>query len=489
MIEEFPAEWLLYLRKSKGYAGIARQRAATTAMIERRGGRVVLEFEDADKTAYRNTHHDLDAPLPPRPRFDAMLAEMAKRPGVGVAAWHADRLGRDPDEASAIILACRRDGGHLVATKAGGDYDCTNNNGRSHLRDDINKAHDEVDHGVERMLEAKAEAVTEGRWLGGPRPFGWTVQADGALVLHDAEAKAIAAACDAVLAGATLVAVTRQWHAAGLTGTRGGLQAPEAVRKILLRPRNAGLMEHRGQVTGKASWPSIVDEDTWRAIRALLTDPARKMSPGPAPRWLMTGIALCGACGATVLIGCRGGSRQPSYRCSKSQRKLPRRAGPHVCRAAAAVDAYVRALVIGRLQQDDASALLRPDHSGERGELLRQDDELRALYDEQWQLYQAKAITARELTEGRAQISARRSQARERLAALAAADAVAPFLADPEGAWDAAPLDRRQALVSALMHVTILAAPPPGALRPVGVPSFDPDSVDVRWARRLPSDS
>ena len=290
MIEAFPAEWLLYLRKSVGYAGIARQRAATTAYVERRGGRVVDggEFSDADSTAFRKTHRDNDAPLPPRPDFDSMLAEAARRPGIGIAAWHADRLGRDPEATEILIRACRR-GGHLISTTRGGDYDVTTANGRKHLRDDINAATHEVDHNTERLVEAKAEAAGEGRWLGGPRPFGWAVLDDGSLALHGTEAAAIRRACDDVLAGGTLVGVKRDWHAAGLTGTRGGLQAPEAIRKILLRPRNAGLMEHRGQVGGAGQWPAIVDEDRWRAVCAVLTDPGRKTSPGPAPRWLMTG--------------------------------------------------------------------------------------------------------------------------------------------------------------------------------------------------------
>src|SRR6266700_1203017 len=112
-----PADWFTYLRKSVGYAGISRQRTSTADHLASRGGRVMREFSDADRTAFR---HDIDAPLPPRPDFDAMLAAMAANPGVGIAAWHADRLGRDPEAAEILIRACRR-GGHLISTTRGGD--------------------------------------------------------------------------------------------------------------------------------------------------------------------------------------------------------------------------------------------------------------------------------------------------------------------------------------------------------------------------------
>lgn len=486
MIYDVPAGWLLYLRKSVGRAGISRQRVITAGHLAKGGGTVSAEFVDADRTAFRHDRDDIDAPLPPRPGFDALLAEMARRPGIGVAAWHIDRLGRDPEAAEILIRACRR-GNHLVRTASGGDYDVTTANGRARLRADISAATYEVDHAVERMVAAKAEAAALGQWLGGPRPFGWR-PAGGALELDPRESELVARACSAVLAGVSLSAIAREWHAAGVTGSRGGRQAPEAVRKVLMRPRNAGLMEHRGQLAPGAQWPAIVDEPTWRAVRAVLSDPSRRVSPGPAPRWLMTGIALCGACGATVLIGCRGGSRAPSYRCSKSQRKLPRRPGAHVCRDAAQVDAYVTYLAVGRLKQDDAAALLRADHSEKRAALMAERAKIEARRAEQWRLYQDGVITDWEVRQGRDQLARQDDEVRRQLDGLQSADALAPFLADPERAWAAADLSVRQAVVSALMHVTILPAPPPGALRPVGVPSFDPRLVDVRWARRLPSD-
>jgi hypothetical protein len=76
------------------------------------------------------------------------------------------------------------------------------------------------------------------------------------------------------------------------------------------------------------------------------------------------------------------------------------------------------------------------------------------------------------------------------LRAVEAGDVIAPFLGDPEGTWQRAPLELKRAVVSALMHVTLMPGAkfsrPPGWKQGDG--QFDPRLVDVRWARRLPSD-
>ncbi|WP_371869921.1 recombinase family protein [Mycobacterium kubicae] len=40
------------------------------------------------------------------------------------------------------------------------------------------------------------------------------------------------------------------------------------VSNFLRKPRNAGLRDHNGVVVGKGTWPALVDEDTWRAVKA-----------------------------------------------------------------------------------------------------------------------------------------------------------------------------------------------------------------------------
>lgn len=494
-----PFEWLLYLRKSAGYAGITRQRSSTTDHLAGRGGKVIGdgEFSDADRTAFR---HDIDAPLPPRPKFDALLAAMAAHPGVGVAAYHADRLGRDPESAEILIRAARR-GGHLISTPRGGDYDVTTANGRDHLRTDIQRATHEVDHNTERLVDAKAEYAAEGRYLGGLRPFGWRPGGEvGVLVLDDAEAGAIRKGCADILAGVSTRAIARAWNDAGLTGTGGGRWTTSTVHKVLSRPRNAGLMEHHGQIVDlglddagkpkRALWPAIVGEETWRPVAAILSDPSRMANKGSTrASSLLSGIALCGGCGLTVVAGksAEGTSR---YRCSRHVRGLPTRPGPHASRKCADIDELIEYLAVGRMKQDDAAQLLQADRREERDALLGKRSVLEAKNRRDFELREQEILTDLEFAAARRTVREQLAEVDAKLKGIQQADAVAPFLGSPQRAWANAVLDQRRALVSALMHVTLLPGAkfsrPPG-WKP-GDGQFDPRLVDVRWARGLPSD-
>jgi site-specific DNA recombinase len=484
-----PDEWLLYLRKSVGYTGIGRQRTATTDYLAGMGGRVAGdgEFSDADKTAYR----DILAPAPPRPGFDGLLAEMARRPGIGVAAWHADRLGRDPEAGETLARACAR-GRHLIATRAGGIYDVTTANGLKHWRDDINAAAHEVGHNTERVLEAMAEIRAQGRWGGGRVPFGWrldraAVDGDGeplkgVLILDEAEAALIREAAVDVLGGLSLYAVARRWNEAGAAGRR---WTHVTVRQVLTRPLNASLLALGGTVIGEGGWPAILGKDAHRAICSYLSSPSRRVTTGPARRHLLSGIAVCGACGAPLAIGGTGSRKQ--YRCRPHSRGLA--AGSHAGRLAARLDEFAAALAKGRLKREDAALLLRADHGEQRRALLAREVELQADHDALWPMWRRKVITDAELTSGRAEVTADLERVRARLAELDQADVLAPMLADPEAAWERADISVKRAVVAALMYITVF---PSRQGRPAGIPRgepwFDVDSIDVRWVRRLPSD-
>lgn len=476
-----PDEWFAYLRKSKGRTGISRQRVITTAHLARKGGKVRAEYIDTDSTAYALPGQ----PPPPRKDFARLLADLSRNPGIGIAAWHADRILRNPEETETLIRACLA-GGHLIETARGGTYDVSNANGRKRLRDDANDAAAEVDHNRERILAMKAEQAADGRWNGGPRPFGFRVDNDapGGLVPDAREAALARAACEGILAGtATLYSIAPEWHDAGATGTKGGYLSAVNIRKILIAPRSAGLMTDGSP----ASWPAIIPEPRWRALCAVLGDESRRKGPGPQRSHLLTGIGLCGECGCPVIAA--PGDRGPRYRCSAVTRQLPgRREGRHITAHLEQADAFAAALAVGRMKLPDAALLLRADHSAERGGLLDADAAQQALYDEQWHLYRAKAINARELSQGRGEIDAERAGIRARLDALDEADALAPFLADPEGAWETAPLHQRRGLVAGLMHMTFFHARRGRPRTGSSVPYFDVDAIDVRWRRRLPSD-
>lgn len=488
-------EYVTYARKSNGRKAVPRQKALIAQMIEREGGTILADFTDRDSTAFAKP----GAGRPKRDDFERMLTLLGTRTGLRIAAYHADRLLRNSEDTAALIKVCAANS-HLIETHAGGIYDLSTANGRRRLRDDASSAEYEVDHGRERVLAAKDESASAGLWLGGRRPLGWETDPDpvdedgqplldedgeplkGVLRLRPAESDKIRDACTSILAGTSLSSIAREWNAAGMTGTSGASWTGNEVRRVLLRARNAGLMEHRGKVTGKASWPPIVDETTWRAVRAILTDPKRHTTPGPARQHLLSGLARCGTCGGPMIcttVGHGRGAKRTVYRC----RKAAEGDSGHVARDSAALDAFITGVVIERLKRPDAARVLLRKQVSSLPDLYRQKADLETAMKTSNELRRQGLLTPAEFGEERAEHQEQMDQLDNRIAEAEIADVLAPAVRDPEGTWATAALDQRRAIIDALMTITVH---PQGRGRPKGwkpgMPYFDasPEVIEIR---------
>lgn len=458
-----PTAIALYLRMSQDRTGaglgIDRQRADCHAYAERRGWSVTAEFVDNDTSASSGK---------PRPGYRQMLAAVDSGTVDGVIAWDLDRLHRRPTELESFIT--RADARGLALGTVSGDVDLGTAAGRLHARIMGSVARHEIEHKSERQTAAARQAASLGKPTGGPRPFGY---ATGGTELDKREAGAVRRAYADLLAGVSLREVARQWNAAGLTTSRAGQWGATQVRAVLLRARNAGLRTYRGEVVGRAQWPGIVDEPTWRAAVALISDPARKTSPGFATRWLLSGLARCGVCGQTVTSAgtariWQDGERRTVYRCRSRQ---------HVARDAVPVDDLVVRVVIGRLSRPDAAGLLDDRDAPDAAALVTEAGTVRARLDELAAAYAAGAVDLRQLTTASDALRARlRSVEAEQASSRRVP--VLGALVDTEDVaevWHALPFERQRAVVDLLVEVTI---------EPVteqGPRVFDPSLVRIRW--------
>ncbi|WP_219467771.1 recombinase family protein [Nonomuraea rhizosphaerae] len=477
-------DYVLYLRRSKGRAGIARQRRDCTTHAARIGGRIVAEFVDADRTAFVK----VGAGPARRDRFTAMLDELRsdrRAQPLGVLAWHADRLDRDIGSGEALLSVCAQ-GKHPVETARSGSYDLSTPTGRKRFRNDIVDAQYEVDHMIERIEAAKVESAQEGRWLGGRRPFGY--EADGVTV-RPAEAAEVVRASEALLSGASLHAIMRDLNARAIPTSTGGKWLAVSVAAMLRRPRNAGLMEHRGEIVGKAEWPAIVPEETWRGVVALLNDPERRTSPGPGRRWLGSGLYECGVCvddgRDDAFMVCAtagmsmGGVRStvPAYRCADGRK--------HVARYAVHLDKYVEAVAVEWLSQPGAVAAFegRSDDGAARARVLEREA-LRVRDEEAAEMFAEGLMTKAQLIKANQKTAQRRAELDQADTAAARVTALGPFRQgeSAQAVWDGLDLDRKRTVLREIMRVIVL---PAGKGRPRGwTPEygkewgyFDPDAI------------
>ena len=282
-----------------------------------------------------------------------------------------------------------------------------------------------------------------------------------------------------LLSGVPLAGIARDWNAAGLRsgqtrwkeGEKGQPSSwkPDTVRLVLKNPRNAGKRAYRREVVAEAQWPAIVPEETWRAVCALLNDRRRYPGGGVLTQALLTGIAVCGVCRATVHAGgARPGVR--GYRCSGSN--------GHVARQAQPVEDYVELVLIERLRQPDAAGAFvrRRDPSPDMDAVRLEATTLRSRLDDHAIDFADGTLTA-------SRLKAITARLRERIAALEAQmadagrlDVLRPLVEakDVETAWNSLPMPRRRAVIDLLMTVTIHS---PGR----GVRSFRPETVGIDW--------
>lgn len=469
-----PRTAAIYARISQDRAGagvgVDRQLADCRQLAERLGWTVGAVHTDNDISAYSGK---------PRPGYRALLADLSAGRVDAVLVWHTDRLHRSPVELEEWIAVCEPRG-IATHTVQAGTLDLATPSGRMVARMLGSAARYESEHKGERVRAARRQAAQEGRYSGGKRPFGF--EADG-VTLRPTEVAEIVKAADALLAGAGLRSVVRAINERGIPTTfNAGTWSPRSFKDVMLRPRNAGLATYRGEIVGPASWPAILPEEQWRAVVALLTDPARRTTPvGAAVRWLGSGLYVCSTCHLPRLRVSTSGQKSPAYRCN-ARESLPQQTG-HVSRAARPLDEYVERIIVERLTRPDAVELLAADQDGADTTAMHAEAlTLRQRLDQLADAHADGEVTLSQLTRSTARMRARLDAIDVELAAAAAGDPLAGLIGSesPAAMWATLDIGRRRAVLDALMTVTVL--PRTGKRGPNGQ-RFDPDGVRIEWKR------
>jgi DNA invertase Pin-like site-specific DNA recombinase len=431
--------------------GVQRQLKACRDLADRLGLQVAEVIEDNDLSATRANVV--------RPGFERLLKMAA---GTVVIVWHTDRLVRKLTDLERVI-----DTGLSVHAVEAGAVDLSTASGRAVARTLTTWAQFEGEHRLARQKLAQSQALAAGRRSGGRRPFGFSIP-NMEPIAEEAEAVRLGYAM--LLRGEKLTAIARAWNEQGLrTPQSGAAWSGDIVRRTLKLATHAGLRSHKGRIVGDAAWPGIVDRATWEAAQAILADPSRRANhKGTAPE-LLTGVARCGVCGATINAG---GARQGEpglYRCS---------AVPHLGRRRAPIDAYV----LERVSEELESLAVFPGRSTSGTAIdPALGAELEALERQLDTLAEDLELSTRVLAKRTAAIEARIQDLRDLIGSQATAP-VGPLQADLDALLDEIaaagglanlPVEtQRRAVQFSQAEITIHA---PGR----GVRNFDPSTVSV----------
>ncbi|WP_333767724.1 recombinase family protein [Streptomyces sp. IBSBF 2435] len=502
--------------------GVDRQEKVCRERADRNGWEVIAVLIENDVSAYSGAA---------RPKYQQLLDMLGTGEANAVLALSGKRLQRNWRDAFAFLdLAEERD--IAIDTIKAGAFNLNTAEGRGQARRAAVDAQEESEEIGERVRDAKLDNVREGTYRGGPRPFGYE---DGGMVVRSllcpgcgatdgfasdracgacgaaavntegSEAWRIEQAMDALIAGDSLRSICRTWDAQGVRvpprryrqadGTRGEPETrvwgPVALGRTLLRARNAGLIETRGEVVGQAAWPALVSEEKWRAVTDLLKNPGRRTNlHGTARKHLGSGLYKCW-CGEPLVfaltgvggrkrVGPEGRTYRPAYRCGT---------GRHATRDMVALDDFVEQIAIRRLSRADAAKLLVPPTSADPSadQLAAEANSLRAKLDGYAEDYDADRITRKQMLDGTSRTRERLACVELRMARLAQVPVLASLPLGTEQIaeqWPSLPLDRKRSIIDALMTVTVGKARrgrPKGYVPGSGAGYFDPDTIAIAW--------
>jgi DNA invertase Pin-like site-specific DNA recombinase len=293
----------IYARISKDAEGHSYGTQRQVQLCEELAARQELEVVDIF------VDNDIGASTRSRPRARPQYARMLElaREGLftAIVTYSNSRLTRRPQEYNELIEVAERHRIGIV-TVASGQHDLGTADGRAIARTIAAWDAAESERLSERVKAALRQRAEQGRYHGGPIPFGYR-RGEGKLVLVPAEAALIRRAARDVIQGVSLGAIAREWNASGHVRGVGRTWSGELVRRALTNSATTGTTS-----AGVRGWTPLFDTELRARLHARLTESSRsfKAGMGPRPRRISYSLGgrltICGNCGNCLLISNSG---------------------------------------------------------------------------------------------------------------------------------------------------------------------------------------
>lgn len=424
----------LSLAKYGDTTNVEDQEHICRELAKGRGWEVARVYTDNSRSAWQRRRH--------RPGWESMLADVEAGKLSAIVVYHGDRLVRQPYDLELLVNLAYGKGIKLASPT--GTRDLSNDDDLFIVRIEAAAACRESANTSRRVKRDIARRGTRGVVNSGGRGgrlFGFAT--DG-VTQEPGEIAIVREVCARVLAGEGIRTLAADLARRGITTTAGRPMHPQAIRRMVDNPRYAGLMPDG--ITRGAQEPALGRAD-WESANAVLAMHGADLAPGHnARRYLLSGIARCGACSSGLQI-LSGTSRQvTAYRCIEPGCRK-------VYRSQELLDEYVITRVLAKLADPANPAAQQMAAAGlavQFAALAAQRAETEAAIADP-----AKGPVLGALVQRMESIDARIGQLRD----LASGGARSRMLAQHAGLtreeFDALPLATRRALVSGCFSVVV----------------------------------
>lgn len=258
---------------------VETQHSDNRRVIDRVGGMLGVQLDDGVSAWQRGTR---------RKGWERLLERVESGASDGIVVWHTDRLFRQPRDLERLIDLA--DKGYRIYS-ARGSRDLSDPDDRFILRVEVAHAARSSDDTQRRIQRRFATMRERGVPHSGGRSFGFPGLERGTrdtrkereevpAELVARERQALRDGTRDALAGVFQAVIAADWNREGLLTAEGKAWTPVAVRQVLLRPRNAGLIVHNGQVVGRMPGEPIVDPDEFKRLQAKFAGRRRGRRPG-----------------------------------------------------------------------------------------------------------------------------------------------------------------------------------------------------------------
>lgn len=424
-----------------------------------------------------------------RPRFREILDHLMAGRANALLTEDLDRCVRDPRDLEDLIDVCqarrvnaRSLAASLTITDGGTDSEITQ------ARIMVAIANKSSRDTARRVSAERERQALEGRFGGGPRPFGF--KEDGITKIQEecdliAEMSTRILQLDAKTGKPTsLRLLTRELRERGVKTVNGNPWTTQALRDILLRPRNAGFMVWQGEEVSTAPWKAIVDEDVFRAVQRLLLNPDRVTTTtgpeaGAGAIWLGSGLYRCGICddGTTLYVS------NPRYCCGG----VLHGGTSHISRNRVALDRFVESSLWLYVAEGGADRFVSVGTSKPKVNVQKLQSEraaLRVKLDGLAEDHMADKITRSQLQKATAHGRARIEEIDRILADSLVDSPVLPLVeaahrrknavANVAKVWNAQPTVSQRAIIRELLTVTVHRTTRRGR-------GFDTNAIQIDW--------
>lgn len=148
---------------------------------------------------------------------------------------------------------------------------------------------------IERTTTGRRERIKQGKWPGGPIPFGydWNKETEE-LIVKPEEAHIVREIFNRYLKGHSRLSIA-EWASARTTARK---LDHAVIRDMLARQLYAGNLISGGQIV-KGNHEAIIDKETWHRVQ--IESSRRKDDALPIGEYLLTGLLKCGVCGGNIV--------------------------------------------------------------------------------------------------------------------------------------------------------------------------------------------